>query len=348
MARRAAERLQALQREADRLAADERTLLTDLRKLELERQIKGEQLKQIEHDTAGVQAELDDTAARIASLETAEAQERPELRARLIEMYKLGQARYLRLLLATPDLRRIGQASRTVAAVAKLDRDRIAQHQRTIAELKSTRTTLLERQRQLAALRTNAEKAQAGAARAAQARADLIRDIDSRRDLNAQLAGELQAAQSRLQLALRDIAGGAPAVDVAALPIKPFRGDLEWPVPGTVLKRFGQPASRGGSANGIEIGAPEGTDAKAVHDGTVAFADAFSGFGNLVIVDHGSQTFSLYGDLLDMSVRKGTHVDRGQTLGSVGATAAGLPGLYFELRVDGQPVDPLQWLRRRR
>jgi len=347
MARRAGERLQSLQREADRLAAEERTLLTDLRKLEVERQIKAEQLKQIERDAAGVQAELDETAARIGSLESVEAQERPELRARLIEIYKLGQARYLRLLLATPDLRRIGQASRTVAAVAKMDRDRVAQYQRTIAELKSTRATLLERQRQIATLRSEAEKAQAAAARAAQARSDLIRDIDSRRDLNAQLAGELQAAQSRLQLALRDIASGASSPDVGALPIKPFRGDLEWPVPGTVLKRFGQPATRGGSANGIEISAPEGTEAKAVHDGTVAFADTFSGFGNLVIVDHGSQTFSLYGDLLDISVRKGAHVDRGQAVGAVGATAAGMPGLYFELRVDGQPVDPLQWLRRR-
>ena len=78
----------------------------------------------------------------------------------------------------------------------------------------------------------------------------------------------------------------------------------------------------------------------------VAFADPFSGFGNLVIVDHGAQAFSLYGNLLDIGVKKGTIVEAGQPLGTVGASLTGPAGLYFELRVDGQPVDPLQWLRK--
>ena len=72
-------------------------------------------------------------------------------------------------------------------------------------------------------------------------------------------------------------------------------------------------------------------------------ADPFSGFGNLVIVDHGSQTFSVYGNLLDIDVKKGARVERGQPVGTVGtppAAPSGAPGLYFELRVDGQPVDP--------
>ena len=82
----------------------------------------------------------------------------------------------------------------------------------------------------------------------------------------------------------------------------------------------------------------------AVHEGVVAFADIFSGFGNLVIVDHGAQAFSLYGNLLDIDVEKGATVEVGRALGTVGASLTGPAGLYFELRVDGQPVDPLQWL----
>jgi len=342
LARRAGERLQVLQREAERLASQESTLLNDLRKLEVERQLKGEELKQLDAEAARVGAELTATTERMEALQKSEAAERPELRARVVEIYKLGRARYLRLLLSTPDLRRIGQASRTVAAMAKLDRDRIASHQRTLAELKSARATLQERQKALTTVRAAAEKAQAAAQRAAQARSDLIRDIDRRRDLNAQLAGELQTAQQKLQLALREIASGTPPADVAALPLKPFRGDLDWPVRGDVRRRFS-----GGTSKGIEIAATEGTDAVAVHDGLVAFAGTFSGFGNLVILDHGSQTFSLYGDLLDITVKKGSHIDRGQPVGSVGPTPSGAAGLYFELRIDGQPVDPLQWLKKR-
>jgi septal ring factor EnvC (AmiA/AmiB activator) len=348
MARRAGERLQSLQREADRLASEEKTLLNDLRKLEIERQIRTEELKHLDTEGQKIQTELLLTAARIDGLTKSEAAERPELRARVVEIYKLGEARYLRLLLSTPDVRRIGQASRTVAVLAKMDRDRVVSHQRTLSELKKERATLQERQKKFAAVRADAEKAQASVQRAAQARADLIRDIDRRRDLNAQLAGELQASQQKLQLALRDLANGAPAVEVAALPFKPFRGDLNWPVAGTVLRRFGRSAGPAGSAsNGIEIAATEGTEALAVHDGVVAFADAFAGFGNLVILDHGSRTYSLYGDLLDVTVKKGGRVQHGQPVGAVGPTPSGPTGLYFELRVDGEPVDPLQWLKKR-
>ena len=343
LARRATERLQSLQREAERLAAEERSLLNDVKKLEIERQIRAEELKRVDTDAARVQAELDATGARAAALERTSRDEAPQLRARLVEIYKLGEARYLRLLLSTPDLRRIGQSTRTVAALAKLDRERIASHTRTLDELKRERRTLEDRQAQLAALRGAAEKAGIAAQRAAQAKNDLIRDIDSRRDMNAQLAGELQGAQQKVQAALRDLTAGGAAAGEPSLPLKPFRGDLEWPVAGTVARRFG----RGPTANGMEIATPEGADARAVHDGTVAFAGPFSGFGNLVILDHGSQAFSLYGDLLDIGVKKGDRVEHGRRVGTVGATSSGGSGLYFELRVDGQPVDPLQWLRKR-
>jgi septal ring factor EnvC (AmiA/AmiB activator) len=76
------------------------------------------------------------------------------------------------------------------------------------------------------------------------------------------------------------------------------------------------------------------------------FAGPFAGFGNLVIVDHGSLSFSLYGDLLEILVQKGAHAERGQVVGTVGRSPAGPPGLHFEMRVDGQPVDPLQWLKK--
>ncbi|PYR42251.1 MAG: hypothetical protein DMF93_06280 [Acidobacteria bacterium] len=347
LARRATERLQALQREADRLASEERSLLNDVKKLEVERQLRAEELKRVEADAARVQADLDATSARMAALEAASRAETPELRARLVEIYKLGQARYLRLLLATSDLRQLGQSTRTVAALAKLDRDRIASHARTLAEMKREQQTLRERQAQLATARAAAEKASAAAQRAAIARNDLIRDIDRRRDLNAQLAGELQSAQQRVQAALRDLASSAAGSDTVALPLRPFRGDIPWPVAGTLARRFGRSTTAAGASNGIEIAALEGAEARAVHDGVVAFAGTFSGFGNLVILDHGSQSFSLYGDLLDIAVKKGVRVEQGQRVGAVGPTSSGADGLYFELRVDGQPVDPLQWLRKR-
>ena len=343
LARRATERLQALQREADRLASEERTLLGELRKLEIERQLRAEELKVIDADAAKVEAELNATDQRVQALQTSERASEPELRARLVEIYKLGRARYMRLLLSTPDLKQLGQATRTVAVLAKLDRDRIESHKQTVSELARTRQALQERRAELAGLRTAAAKAQAAAQRAAQSRAELVRDIDEKRDLNAQLAGELQTTQQKLQAVLRDMATGVASGETAALPLRPFRGDLPWPVNGQAHRR----SASGAASNGIDIVAPEGASAAAIHDGVVAFAGTFAGFGNLVILDHGSQTFSLYGDLLEISVKKGARVEHGQPIGKVGPTPSGSNALYFELRVDGQPVDPLQWLKKR-
>lgn len=352
LARRATERLQALEREADRLALEEKTLLGDLRKLEIERLIKAEELRRLDAETTGVESDIAAADSRAKELQRQEEAVRPELRARLVDVYKLGSARYLRLLLSTPDVRRLGEALRAVAALAQLDRNRVAEHRQMLDALQTTRAALDDRRGKLALLRAEAARAESAARLAAQAKNDLIRGIDRRRDLNAQLSGELHAAQQKLQATLRGMATAAPSSPSpasTALPLKPLRGDLDWPLSGTVRRRF-DPASprRTGTANGIEIAAPEGTPARAVHAGVVAFADTFAGFGNLVILDHGLDTFSVYGNLLDIAVKKGARVDRGQTVGGVGAPSAapaGGSGLYFELRVDGQPVDPLQWFR---
>jgi septal ring factor EnvC (AmiA/AmiB activator) len=171
----------------------------------------------------------------------------------------------------------------------------------------------------------------------------MVRDIDTRRDLNARYAAELFASQQRLQAVVAGLAGA----ESATLPIGPFKGDLDWPVPGTLRRGYGAGSQNRPASRGIEIGAPEHAAVHALHDGMVAYAGAFAGFGRLVIVDHGSQTFTLYGNLGEMTVQRGARIRRGESLGTVGLASDGTAGIYFELRIDGQPVDPLQWLVKR-
>src|SRR5262245_64619127 len=115
MARRATDRLQTLQREADRLASEERSLLGEVRKLEIARLLKAEEVARIDANIADTRTELEATTERIAALDESARVVRPQLRARLVEIYKLGRARYVRLLLGTPDIQRLGQAARAVA-----------------------------------------------------------------------------------------------------------------------------------------------------------------------------------------------------------------------------------------
>jgi septal ring factor EnvC (AmiA/AmiB activator) len=249
-------------------------------------------------------------------------------------------------MLEVDDLRTMGRAYRTAAALTSIDRARVLEHKRLVDELNAERQALEARAKELAALQAKAATARAAVDRAVSARNALLTSIDERRDLNAQLVGELQSVQQRLQTSVTQLDGRSPTV---TLPIRAFRGDLPWPARGGIAQRFGrQVNSRFGTTivrNGIEITVADGQPVKAVHEGTVAFADAFAGYGNLVIVEHGERSYSLYGYLGSVDTAAGQRVEVGTTLGTSGRNPSGVPGLYFELRIDGSAVNPLQWLR---
>lgn len=347
--RRAAERIAALERESETLASHEQTLLTELRKLEVTREIKAQQLAQVQTERATVQTQIQAAALRARDLQAEADRQRPDVDARLVQLYKMGRAGYWRLLLDVDNLREVARAYRTAAALGRIDRDRIAEHRRTIASLQSERAALQARAADLQKLEVKDRQARAGLDQAMTARNALIKSIDARRDLNAQLTGELQQAQRALSASLSQLAAGN-AASIPALPLRPFQGALPWPADGVVSARFGRQTDRlGGSVvrSGIEVSLPEGEAIHAVHDGTIAYAAPFTGYGNLVIIDHGNRSYSLYGFLQSIDVHKGEHVDPATTVGLAGRDLEGNPSLYFELRIDGQAVDPLQWLKRR-
>jgi len=353
MASRAAARIKALQREADDLATRERTLLGDLRKLEVERDLRAEEFNASALDLQRIEREIDDTATRIATLERTAESQLPDLAARIVELYKVGNGGYLRLLMSVDDLRDMGRAYRFVSGLQGLDRRRVAEHQRTLADLRKAQAALESRKSQASLAQAAVARARDAAAQAVAAHAELISRIDARRDLAAQFVGELEAARQRLQRTVDGASAGRPpeAGLAPGLPLRPFKGALEWPVTGTVAGGFGRQVNRkfhtSVVSNGVRITADAATPVTAVHEGTIAYATAFTGFGNLVIVDHGSVAFSLYGYLADIDVVSGEHVAQGQRLGSVGLSLDGEPALYFEMRIDGKPVDPLQWLKRK-
>jgi len=351
-ARRANARLIALQREADGLANQQRSLLVDLRKFEVERDLKSEQLKQIQADAQKLAIELGSIGNQIDALQEETAATGPILEARMVELYKLGSAGYVRLLFNASDLKEFGRAYRMVAAVAAIDRRRADEHKQNLTRLRAAQGVMEKRRAEMSKLQKAAGAARSAADRAAASRAQLVADIDSRRDLMAELAAELQNAQVKLQQTLGALNAGGPrpATEGSALPIRPFRGDLDWPVAGRMLTPFGRRSTNVAGApaqNGVQFSAQEGSPVRAVHDGTIAYAGPFTGYGTLVIIDHGNETISLYGQLGDAQVERDAKVERGDAVGTAGRVLVGIPGIYFEMRVDGKPVDPLEWLKKR-
>lgn len=83
----------------------------------------------------------------------------------------------------------------------------------------------------------------------------------------------------------------------------------------------------------------------AIHEGEVVSVGTFEGLGTLVIVSHGDQAFSLYGYLASLAVHEGGQVDERAELGTAGVSPTGDATVYFELRIDGRPVDPVEWLK---
>jgi septal ring factor EnvC (AmiA/AmiB activator) len=344
-ARRLADRQRALEREAADLERQEKTLLTELRKLEIERQLKADELTAIERDLKTTREQLAAATARAQELRQLAAAAEPDIQDRLVRLYKMGRVGYWRLLLDVEDVRQMGRAYRTASALNRLDRERIQKHQAMLRALELERTTLEARTKEMARLQTRAAAARAAVDRAVTARQALVRSIDARQDLTAQLTQELRAARERLEAA---IASGRSVTGV--IPIRLLRGDLPWPADGIVIGRFGRQLNsvNGGDTlrNGIELSLAEGGPVTAVHDGVVSYAAPFTGYGNLVIVEHGEGAHSLYGHLAGASVNKGDKVTAGDRIGLSGRNPAGNPAFYFELRVDGKPVDPLQWLRK--
>lgn len=184
--------------------------------------------------------------------------------------------------------------------------------------------------------------------RAAAARAERERRAEARR-LAAQAAAEKKAAAASPRSAgdktatathtPRPAVANAPALKV---------GGLGWPLSGNLLARFGGRMPDGRTSSGVLIGAPAGSTVTAVADGSVVFSEWMTGYGLILIIDHGNGYMSLYAHNESLLRDAGDRVKRGDALAKVGTSGGqGTPALYFELRRNGQPVDPSSWLQRR-
>lgn len=126
-----------------------------------------------------------------------------------------------------------------------------------------------------------------------------------------------------------------------------LRGKMRFPVRGELVGRFGAPRAEGGTTwRGVFIRAAGGTQVRAVAGGEVVFSDWLRGYGNLIIVDHGGDYLTIYGNNDALLKELGDSISGGDPIASVGASGGGSEsGLYFEIRHRGQPLDPLKWVQ---
>lgn len=188
-------------------------------------------------------------------------------------------------------------------------------------------------------LKTEADAQRAEAASAEQQEQQVLASAQAKK---AQYEGELAAEQARIAAELRP--GGS-----AGLSSGGGSGRLAWPLQGSISSGFGyrQDPFGGGTRmhTGIDIPAPTGTPIRAAAAGTVVSAGWNGGYGNAVIIDHGDGLATLYGHQSKLGSSAGQKVNQGDVIGYVGSTGNSTgPHLHFEVRVNGEPQNPLNYL----
>jgi len=342
---RVRERRAVLEKELLRLRRKEKGLLAELEGIELELQLRSDELAEIQLTLKKARVELDANLLRVQELEASLAASRPALAAHARALYKLGDMSYLRLLLSVDRPSDFFRAYRFVSTLARRDTAGVAAFRADLLALEREKAALEQRTRESIELRNRlaATRHQLEAQRARQTA--VLTSLVEKKETNTAWLDELTQAESRLQSLL-----GGLGTDPSAMPLLAFRGTLPWPVEGRVRAGFGRRKHPRFDTytvhNGIDIEASPDTPVHAVHEGRVVFADRFLGYGLMVVVDHGGKRHSLYAQLAEVAVAAGQEVQAGTVLGTTGQGTDQGPGLYFEMRFQGRAEDPLEWLRR--
>ena len=305
---------------------------------------------------------------RLAELNAETLQRERALRAQqaaladlLYRHYLGGQAEPLRLLLNREDPGQIARRLHYFGYISRARADLIGELRAGLARLNELTQEAESRAAELSAVTAEQRAQRARLEREKRARnlvlAKISRDIDQqRREIGTLKQNEARLAKLVASLA-KLIAPGktaprprgdrAPVAPPADSAIGRLKGRMSPPVRGELANRFDSPRSDGGVLwKGLFIAARAGEEVRAIADGRVVFADWLRGFGNLLIIDHGDAFMSLYGNNEALYKRVGDIIHGGETVAAVG-NSGGNPrsGLYFELRYQGLPLDPLDWVK---
>lgn len=373
------------ERKLERARTELKSIASERRKLEGQRGAASRELRQADEQVGKSSRTLRETESALArqgavladlqrrrdALNEKLGAQREELTRLLRAAYKLGDDAPLKVLLAQD---RVADANRDLTYHRYLQRDRaqrIAALTAGLRELDEIEQDIENKREQLDATRASKRQELTVLEKQRRERAALIAQLDERyRDRNAKekalgrdvkslerllaqlraaaarAAREREAAAAKANRAPSGPGKRAPVRVASAAPISV--GGLGWPVSGALLAGYGGTMPDGRSSEGVLIGAPVGSPVRAVADGQVVYAEWMTGYGLLLIVDHGNGYMSLYANNDALLKDAGDTVKRGDAVGSVGSSGGqGRPALYFELRRNGQPVNPNVWLQKR-
>ena len=299
-----------------------------------------------------------DTRQRVDSLRTRQQGleqtligQREYLAGQVRAAYAMGRQETIKILLNQENPATVGRVMTYYDYLNKARTQRIAELSDTIHELDQVRSALDSELARLRQLRNQRETE----------RLALAENNEQRQQVLAKLQQELQSQDQRLshmqhneQQLAQLIRALVEALDDIPRDIgreqafASLRGKMKLPTSGPIVASFGSSRNLGKlNWQGLKIAAPAGQEVRAVSHGRVAFADWLRGYGLLIILDHGDGYMSLYGHNQTLLKEVGDWVNRDEIIAATGDSGSDpRSGLYFEIRKDGRPIDPIRWVRR--
>lgn len=332
----------SLQARLSRVADESRGLTGEIERTEISLQLQTKRLEEAQAALRLFDARLAELGDTVSTLEAQLLEHREALRRRLTDLYRLGRQGYLRLVLSVRSRRQLLPAIRALRYLARRDGELLDRFLDTRAELAHERDELLERQHERERLVDLEAQRHAELAQVRRRQALLLDQLRQRQGLLNARAFRLADKERKLSN-LMDFLAGRSQAPLSGRPIHEFRGVLDWPATGELAQGFGDrldPRYRTRVPhNGIAVITVTGSPVRVVYPGKVVFAAPFEGYGPTVVVHHSGRVFTLYAGLARLAVRQDDILPLGREVGS--ATSR----LYFEIREENRPVDPLDWLR---
>ena len=339
--------IQAIERELQRDMQAQGLQQAELRDAETRITRLRRESAEVERQLAGSRATQSRLLGEIERNEAAHQQARGKLASAIRQAWHSGQADNIRALLSGESA---GEVERRLAWTGLLVNSwsrRAGESSRLESEARTLHAQAGTVESELGQLQlTRAEQIRNLENAAAQRRAAL-ESLNRRIGEAGEEVERLRNRAATLGALVEDLGNVVDEHPGPALPsITRARGALAWPLRGRVLQRFG--AGPGGGqpgSDGILLEADEGAPVRAPHAGRVVFADWVRGLGFLIVLDHGEDVLSLYAYNDRLLGKKGEIVSKGQVIAHAGSTGGRRePGLYFEIRRNARPVDPIRWL----
>ena len=346
-----ADEIQAIQQKLDAQEKERSTLQQALREAELQISESDQRLAEVMQAQEALQQQLTQLDNQRTRLLVAQRDRTDIIEQGIQQLWAVQQGGGLRVWLGDQDPQ---QVARHLAYLERIVEDQqviIAEYQQALLAIGENRKAAADTQSQLDIQRETLADAQRALADQQAVRQQAIADISATLQTDQQRLAELERDQERLNALLGEIQDVAVrSENLSPANLQPFadtRGTLAMPVNGAPANRFGERRNADIRWRGWLISAEQGEPVQAVHGGRVIYSDWLRGQGLLVVIDHGDGWLSLYARNHSLLRRVGDRVKSGDLVARAGASGGSeASGLYFEIRRDGKPVDPADWIRR--